>query len=51
MKLDKNDNKEMQQISKKERQPREITSTTYKRSQTRLQKNLNHWFGRGMEKY
>lgn len=51
MKLDKNDNKKIQQISKEERQPREITSTTYKRSQKRLQKNLNCWFGRGMEKF
>ncbi len=32
------------------REQREITSSTYKRAQRRLQENVNSYFGRGMEK-
>lgn len=31
----------------KNKEQREITSSTYKRAQSKLQKNVNSWFGRG----
>lgn len=32
----------------KDKEQREITSSTYKRAMNRQQKNVNSWFGRGM---